>query len=203
MSPNKGNRRTITSKRSLKWAHFHGKWPSRCSRSDRKNHLLLSCYFYLRHVPLCLGPPNASPDPNQSRGPPTCTSKSSIDPKQLCAVITLYSYLDGAAAVKNSLFAVKHGSAYVLGCAHGRPHCSYIKRPPCRSLYWEGKQRVELVGIISFSQDDFSGQHQKLPFWGFRVAEEEKTSDKIDGWRIDGFQSSAEEKNRRCTSGFS
>lgn len=109
---------------------------------------------------------------------------------------TLYSHLGGAATVKNALFAVKHGFAYALCCTPRRPRRSYIKRRPCRSLYWEGKQRVELVGII-FSQDDFSKRHQKLSFWGFEVAEEEGAGDKIDEWQIDGFHSSSEEKKTR------
>lgn len=98
--------------------------------------------------------------------------------------------------VKNTLFAVKHGFAYALCCMPRRPRRSYIKRRPCRLLYWEGKQRVEPFGII-FSQDDFSKQHQKLSFWGCGVAEEERTGDKIDEWQIDGFHSSAVEKNKR------
>lgn len=48
-----------------------------------------------------------------------------------------------------------------------------------------------------FPVDDFSKQHQKLSFWGFGVAEEERTGDKIDEWQIDGFHSSAEEENKR------
>ncbi len=109
---------------------------------------------------------------------------------------TLYSHPGGVVTVKNTLFAVKHGFAYALCCTPRRPRRSYIKRRPCRLLYWEGKQRVEPVGII-FSRDDFSKQHQKLSFWGFGVAEEERTGDKIDEWQIDGFHSSAEEKNKR------
>lgn len=109
---------------------------------------------------------------------------------------TLYSHPGGVVTVKNTLFAVKHGFAYALCCPPRRPRRSYIKRRPCRSLYWEGKQRVEPVGII-FSRDDFSKQHQKLSFWGFGVDEEERTGDKIDEWQIDGFHSSAEEKNKR------
>lgn len=50
-----------------------------------------------------------------------------------------------------------------------------------------------------FSQDDFSKQHQELSFWGLGVAKEERMGDKIDEWQIDGFHSSAEEKNKRCT----
>lgn len=143
------------------------------------------------------------PKPQPEQRPFNMLEQLKYWPEALMCCRTLYSYLGGAAAVKNTLFAVKHGFASTLGCTHGRPRCSFINRRPCRSLYWEEKQRVEPVGIISFSRDDFSAQHQKLSFWGFRVAEEEKTSDKIDGWWIDGFQSSAEEKNRRCTSGFS
>lgn len=112
---------------------------------------------------------------------------------------TLYSHLGGVLKVKkgrNALLAMKHGFAYALCCTPRRPQCSYIKRRPCRLLYWEGKQRVELFGII-FSRDDFSKQHQKLSFWGFGVAEEERMGDKIDEWQIDGFHSSTEEKNKK------
>lgn len=77
----------------------------------------------------------------------------------------LYPRPGGALAVKNTLLAMKHGFAYALCCTPGRPRRSYIKHRPCHLLYWEGKQRVEPVGIIS-SQDNFSKQHQKLSFWG-------------------------------------
>lgn len=112
---------------------------------------------------------------------------------------TLYSHLGGVLEVKkgkNALLAMKHGFAYALCCTPRRPQCSYITRRPCRLLYWEGKQRVELYGII-FSRDDFSKQHQKLSFWGFGVAEEERMGDKIDEWQIDGFHSSTKEKNKK------
>lgn len=74
-----------------------------------------------------------SSSPSQSRGPPTCRSKSSIDLKQLCALKTFYSYLGGAVAVKNRLFAVKHGSAYVLGCAR-EPPAPLVHQPSALSL---------------------------------------------------------------------
>lgn len=48
-----------------------------------------------------------------------------------------------------------------------------------------------------FSWDNFSKQHQKLSFWGFGVAEEERTGNKIDEWQIDGFHSFIEEKNKK------
>lgn len=117
-------------------------------------------------------------------------------PEAVMCCRTLYSHLGGVVTVKNTLFAVKHGFAYAVCCTPRRPRRSYIKRWPCRLLYWEGKQRVEPVGII-FSRDDFSKQHQKLSFWGFGVAKEERTGDKIDEWQIDGFHSSTEEKNER------
>lgn len=72
-------------------------------------------------------------------------------PEAVMCCRTLYSHPGGALTVKNTLFAVKHGFAYALCCTPGRPRRSYIKRRPCRSLYWEGKQRVEPVGIIFFS----------------------------------------------------
>lgn len=99
---------------------------------------------------------------------------------------TLYSHPGGVVTVKNTLFAVKHGFAYALCCAPRRPWRSYITRRPCRWLYWEGKQRVEPVGII-FSRDDFSTQHQKLSFWAFGVAEEERTAIKLMNGRLMDF----------------
>lgn len=99
---------------------------------------------------------------------------------------TLYSHPGGVVTVKNTLFAVKHGFAYALCCAPRRPWRSYITRRPCRWLYWEGKQRVEPVGII-FSRDDFSTQHQKLSFWAFGVAEEERKAIKLMNGRLMDF----------------
>lgn len=84
-------------------------------------------------------------------------------PEAVMCCRTLYSH-PAMVTVKNTLFAVKHGFAYALCCMPRRPRRSYIKRWPCRLLYWEGKQRVEPFGII-FSQDNFSKQHQKLSFW--------------------------------------
>lgn len=160
-------------------------WTSRHSRCERKRLLLLSCV--LRRASSIRGP---------SRIPKPPARTQALQHAGATQVLTWSSYV-----LENIIFLSGwRGSCEERSvcretwlCFHARLHArrprrSFINRRPCRSLYWEEKQRVEPVGIISFSRDDFSAQHQKLSFWGFRVVEEEKTSDKTDGWWIDGFR---------------
>lgn len=90
---------THTHADSHTWKWFQGlrgMWPSRHPSSDTEKQPLAHpppssastpCPSTTHHLcVLFLGPPNASPDPYQSRGSTTCWSKSSIDLKQLCAV---------------------------------------------------------------------------------------------------------------------
>lgn len=85
-------------------------------------------------------------------------------PEAVLCCRTLYSHPGGVMAVKNTLFAVKHGFAYALCCAPRHTWCSYIKHWPCRWLYWEGKQRVEPVRIISFLRTIFQHSTKSFPF---------------------------------------
>lgn len=73
----------------------------------------------LLRPPTCPLAPNASPNPRPEPRPFNMLEQLKYWPEAVMCWRTLYSYLGGAAAVKNALFAVKHGSASTLGCTHG------------------------------------------------------------------------------------
>lgn len=128
------------------------------------------CPFTTRHRCLPVsGAPNASPDPFPEQRLHNMREQIKYWPEAVTCCRTLYSHPGGAVTVKNTLFAVKHGFAYALRCAPRRPWRSYIKRRPCRWLYWEGKQRVESAGIIFFWGRFFNTAPKAflLGFWGW------------------------------------
>lgn len=147
------------------------------------------------------GAPNASLDPYQSRGSTACWSKSSIDLKQLCAIDHYILIRVAYDCKEHSVCCETWLCLCTLLCA--QEPVTLVHQVPALSLaLLRGKTKGWAGRNHFFSRDDFSTQHQKLSFWGFGVAEEERTGDKIDEWQIDGFHFTAEKKNKRCTSGF-